>query len=53
MRTKGRWAEKETGNAETPEQKYAYGVLLAIGWSTGTFTSWFGRDIDRDYDPET
>ena len=69
MRTKGqkriahwmgdfrRWNEKqmktETGNFDTPESQYAYGVSLAIGVSTGVMKSWFGKDIDRDYDAET
>ncbi len=26
---------------------------MAIAVSTGKMTSWFGKDIDRDYDAET
>jgi hypothetical protein len=41
------------GSFDTPEKQYAYGVNMAISVSTGKMTSWFGRNIDRDYDPET
>ena len=67
MRTKGqkriahwmvdfrRWTEKGMGRGsfDTPEKLYAYGVHMAIGVSTGVTKSWFGKDIDRDYDAET
>jgi hypothetical protein len=50
-----RWTEEGMGrgNFDTPEKQYAYGVSMAIGFSTGTVKSWFGKDIDRDYDAET
>ena len=50
-----RWAEDGMGNIKTPEQKYAYGVTLAIAVSQGKMKHWFGKDIDNvnDYAFET
>jgi hypothetical protein len=50
-----RWAEHGMGRGsfDTPEKQYAYGVHMAISVSTGKMTSWFGKDIDSDFDAET